>query len=297
MKKGACPLRLGIAFALSCTGAAGAAQAAGPAPYGGASLSGVYSSESSVNDESEELDGSALVARGYAGVRFDPSGDTTRLQVASSHFGYFEREDRWSNAFEAEQVLQFGGDASFSLEGSAASNLLTLERRSTDQVGAAARVRLEPGNHRVMLGAGTRRRWYDGSAARSWAPFVEAEYRYRLGSWHFVEFAARREWVNSDRDGLDYQRLALSAFYTRPLGRNTRLRAGLTHRRWSWDERFTPAGEQRRERLWLPQLRLTHEVGGSVELELDGRRVIRRSNNDSFDRVGNRLAATVRKTF
>ncbi|MEO7654938.1 MAG: hypothetical protein ABIS23_04545 [Sphingomicrobium sp.] len=276
--------------------AAGAAAAPNPDPYAGVSLSGVYSSETLLA-ESEDLDGSALVARGYAGLRFNPRGNSTRVQLASNYFGYFDRKDRWSNSFEAEQELRLGRNTAFSIEGSAASNVLTLERLSTDQAAVAARLRIEPGNHRVTFGAGTRRRWYDDSAATSWAPFLEAEYRYRLGSWHSLAFESRLERINSNLDTLDYDRLSLSAFYTRPLGRHTRVRGGLTHRRWTWDERFTPSGDQRRERLWLPQLSLTQVLGGNVDLEFDAQRVIRRSNDKSFNRNGTRLAATLRKTF
>lgn len=265
-------------------------------PYGGVSLSGVYSSETS-QSEDEELDGSALIARAYAGLRLDPRGNSTRFQVASSYFGYFDREDRWSNAVEAEQLIKVGTDLSFSLEGTAATNIQTLERRSADQAGISGRMRFEPGNHRLTVGAGTRRRWYDDSNSRAWAPFVELGYRYRLGSWHSIELDAQAERVNSDLDTLDYKRLALSAFYTRPLRRGTRVRLGLTHRRWTWDERLTLAGEKRRERLWLPQLRLTHELSSDLDVELDYRRVIRRSNDDRFDREGNRIGATIRKTF
>lgn len=289
-------MRVPVAFGLLLAGAAVPGTAAAQEAYGGASMSGIYSTESSLT-ETEELDGSALVARGYAGVRFDPDGNTTRLQAASNYFGYFERKDRWSNAVEAEQSLRLGRGTTFSVEGSAATNVLTLERRSTDQAGVAGRLRTEFGNHRLTFGAGTRRRWYDDSDARSWAPFAEAEYRYRIGSWHSVELEGRIERVNSNVDTFDYDRLAVSAFYTRPLARRTRVRAGLTHRRWTWDERFTPGGDQRRERLWLPQLRLTHDLGRDFDLELDARRVIRRSNDDNLDRTGTRLAATVRKSF
>lgn len=289
-------MRYGIAIVVVCTILAGAAPATGQDIYGGASLSGVFAGETSL-DETEELDGSAVVLRGHAGSRFDPGGDTTRIQLSSTYFGYVERKDRWSNVLDAEYSLQLSRDVTISIEGSAATNVLTLERRSTDQAGAVTRLRLEPGDHRIVLSGGTRRRWYDDSTARSWAPFLEAEYRYRLGSWHSIAFEGRQEWIDSDLNSLDYKRLSLSAFYTRPLSRDTRLRAGLTHRRWSWDDRFTPARERRHERLWLPQVRLTHEIGPDVELELDARRILRRSNDDRFDRVGTRLAATVRTLF
>lgn len=259
-------------------------------------MSGIYSNDSR-SGEDEELDGSALVARGYAGIRLNPDGNSTRLQGSSSYFAYLDRDDRWSNAVEGEQMLRLGPNLTLGVEASAATNLLTLERRSTDQTGLSARLRFEPGDHRVTVGAGNRRRWYDKSSVRSWAPFVEAEYRYRIGSWHSIEVEGRTERVNSDVDTLDYNRQAISAYYLRPLGRDTRVRLGLTHRRWTWQERFTLTGDRRRERLWLPQVRLTHELGRDFEIELDARRVIRRSNDARLEREGNRLAATLRKTF
>lgn len=276
--------------------AATASPAAAYDPYGGVSLSGIYSSETSLED-TEELDGSAVVARGYAGVRFNPKANITRLQVSSSYYSYLDRENRWSNAVEAEQLVRLGKGTSFSVEASGATNVLTLERRSTDQAGLAARLRVEPGDHRFTIAAGTRRRWYDDSRARSWAPFVEAEYRYRLGSWHSLEVEGRVERVNGDVAMFNYDRVVVSSYYTRPLAPNTRVRLGLTHRRWSWEDRFTLAGDRRRERLWLPQVRLTHELDRNLDLELDARRVIRRSNDDRFDREGTRLAATLRKAF
>lgn len=289
-------LRSGLPAYLLLSIAVAASPARAADPYGGASLSGVYSSEGGDLTD-EELGGSALVARGYAGVRLNPTGNSTRFQAASSYFGYFDRKDRWSNGIEAEQMVRLGSDTIVSVEGAAASNVLTLERRSTDQAGLAARLQYEPGNHRVTVGAGTRRRWYDDSDARSWAPFGEIQYRYRLGSWHSVELDARAEQVDSDVDFFDYKRLSLGAFYTRPIRRGTRVRVGLAHRRWTWDDRLTISGEERRERLWLPQLRLTQELSRNVDLDLDYRRVIRRSNDDRRDRTGNRLAATIRTAF
>ncbi len=275
------------------------AASAGPTsadPFGRVSLSGIYASETSQADD-EELDGSALVARGDVGVLFNPRGNTSRIQATSSYYSYFTRKDRWSHNLEAEQSFRLKKGLTVSVEAAAATNVLTLESRSADQLRLAGEAALESGKHRFTVGAGTRRRWYDRSNATSWAPFANLAYRYRFGSWHFVEIEARAEKVNSDLNRLDYQRLILAAFYTHPLDRKTRIRAGLAHRRWSWDERFTPDGSQRRERLWLPQLRLTRQLGDRLELELDYRRVLRRSNDPNFVRDGNRVAATLRKDF
>lgn len=294
--KGPFNVRVIASFILLCLASAANARSTSAEPFGRASLSGVYSSETAQADD-EELDGSALVARGDIGVRFDPRRNMTRLQATSSYFGYFTRDDRWSNSLEAEQLFRLQKGLSVSVEGAGATNLLTLESRSTDQLRLEGRAIMETGNHRFAVGGGTRRRWYDRSNATSWAPFGEIGYRYRFGSWHMLELEARAERVNSNLDTLDYKRLALSSFYTHPLNRRTRVRAGLTHRRWIWDERRTAAGDRRRERLWLPQLRVTHDVTNRLELELDYRRILRRSNDPNFDRDGNRLAATLRKSF
>ena len=285
-----------VAIGTLCLASAANAGPTSAEPFGRIALSGIYASEASQADD-EELDGSALVARGDAGVRFNPRGNVSRVQVTTNYYSYSTRKDRWSNGLEAEQTFRLGKGLNISLEGAAATNLLTLESRSTDQMRLAGQASLESGNHRFTLGAGTRRRWYDRSDATSWSPFGDVAYRYRFGSWHLLEIEARGESVNSDLDKLDYKRFAMSAFYTRPLNRVTRIRAGVTHRRWSWDERLTADGNQRRERLWLPQLRLTRQLGDRFEFELDYRRIIRRSNDPNFDRNGNRLAATIRKDF
>jgi len=264
--------------------------------FGRASLTGVHSSQTGQTDD-EELDGSALVARGDIGVRLDPRGNTSRLQVTSSYYGYFDRNDRWSNGVEAEQLFRLRKGLTIGVEGAAVTNVLTLESRSADQVRLGAQATVESGNHRYSVSAGTRRRWYDGSSATSWAPFAEIGYRYRFGSWHFLDLDARAERVNSDRGSLDYKRLAVSGYYTRPFDRHTRVRLGLTQRSWTWDERRTATGDRRRERLWLPQVRLTHDVTSRLSLDLDYRRIIRRSNDPAFSRDGSRLAATLRTDF
>lgn len=264
--------------------------------YGGAWLSGIYSSsENAIEDE--EIDGSAIAGRVHGGLRWNPGGDTTRIEAASSYYAYFERDDRWSNAIEIEQQFRAGDRVRIGFEAAAATNVSTLEARSVDQLSGAARVRYEAGPSRLILSGGTRRRDYDHVDARSWAPFVDADYRHRLGRYQYIDVEARHEWIDSNLNSLDYRRLRLAAFYTHPLGGETRLRVGAAHRRWSWDERLTAAGAPLRDRIWVPQARITHGLAEDIDLELDYRRVIRRSNDPQFDRDGNRLAATVRIQF
>lgn len=268
-------------------------------PYGGASLSAVHLGSRTFLED-EELDSSGLSARGYGGVRIGPSDRQSRLEVSSTYRSYTRAglKDRWSNSAEAEQRFRLGKDIVAIVEARAATNLSTLEVRSADQLSGQAQLVYQPSEaHRLRVAAAYRRRYYDGSDARSSAPMLDADYRYRLGRYNYVDFDVRREWVDSTDNLLDYTRTSLGAYYTHPIARGVRARAGIVHRRWTWDDRLAPDGPRRRDRLLAPQLRLTHDLTDVLELELDYRRLIRRSNDDQIDRNGNRLAATVRARF
>lgn len=267
--------------------------------YGGGSITGVHSTSRAFLDD-EELDASGFVGRGYAGVRWGPAASRSRVEASSSYYAYTResREDRWSNSVEAEQRFRLGEKWTIGIEGRAASNLTTLERGSVDQLTGLAHLFFQPNrDHQLRLTGALRRRYYDGTDARSYSPMLEADYRYRLGRYNYVDLDARQEWVDSGTDIFDYDRLSVGAYYTHPFGRRTRMRAGIVHRRWSWDQRFADGGERRRDQLFLPQLRVTQELTDSINAEFDYRRLIRRSNDDALDRDGNRFAATVRARF
>jgi hypothetical protein len=270
--------------------------AAAPDFYGAYSLGAIYSGDAAQTVD-EELDASAAIGRIYGGLRLNPEEDETRIELSTGYFGYLTRDDRWTNRIEVEQTLKLGESASLSMEVSGATNIITLERRGADQAGVAGSLRLDSGNHRMTFAAAGRRRWYDADNATSWASQVGAAYRYRIGSWHSAELRATIDRVDSNLDTLDYERLQLVAYYTRPLAKRTRARAGLAHRRWTWGNRLAPDGSERSERLWVPQIRLTHRLAGAAGVELDYRYVIRRSNDDRFDRDGHRLAITFRNAF
>ena len=267
-----------------------------PETYGGYSIAGVYSSDAARTTD-EELDGSAAIGRIYAGVSFDPGGNETQIEASSGYYAYLTREDRWTNRLELTQTVEVSDTVQLFAQVAGATNLVTLERRGTDQAGLETGLRFEKGDHRATFSGALRRRWYDDGEARSWSPRVGAEYRYRIGSWHSVEVEAFSDSVDSNLETLDYERLQFAGYYTRPVADRTRLRAGLVHRTWEWDGRFAPDGANRRERLWIPQLRLTHRLRDEMSIELDYRHVIRSSNDERFDRSGNRVAVTFRNSF
>lgn len=286
--------RSAMAIVLSLS-AAGQAHAE-PETFGGYSLAGVYSSDAARTTD-EELDGSAAIGRVYAGVSFDSGGNETQVQASSGYYAYFTREDRWTNRLELTQTFVVSDTVQLFAQAAGATNLVTLERRGTDQAGLETGLRFEKGNHRATFSGAIRRRWYDDSDARSSSPRIGAEYRYRIGSWHSVEVEAFSDSVDSDLDTLDYERAQFAGYYTRPVGDRTRLRTGLVHRRWEWDGRFAPDGTNRQERLWIPQFRFTHRLRDEMSVELDYRHVIRSSNDERFDRSGNRVAVTFRNSF
>ncbi len=263
--------------------------------YGGYSIETIYSADAARTLD-EELDSSAIVGRLFGGVRLGPEDETLRLEASSSYYGYFSREDRLANRIEAEKTFAITDETQLIVEASAANNLITLERRDTDQVSLGARIRFDRGDHRVTLGTAFRRRWY-GDGANAWSPIARAEYRYRIGSWHFLEVRATADQVNGNVERLDYKRLEMAGFYTIPITRRTRLRTGITHRRWTWEDRFTLGGQQRRDRLWIPQIRLAQEISKNAEIMFDYRHVIRRSNDNDLDRSGNRISISFRNSF
>ncbi len=269
--------------------------------YGGAAASGIYSSLAG-DQSGDDLNGSAVVGRGYGGLRLNPKGNTTRLQAMSAYYAYLEngRKDRWSNGVEIEQTVRLGGGVTLGLEAAAATNVWTLEAQSADQIAGVARLAYEPDRrHRVEASAGVRRRSYDGVNAHGTSPIFGLDYRYRFGSYRYASLESAIETVDSNYDRYDYQRVSLGGFYSHPLAARgaTRLRGGIVYRRWTWDERVAPSGRNLRDSSVTPQLRLIHAFSPATDIELDYRRVFRRSNDDSRDRNGNRLALSLRTTF
>lgn len=273
------------------------ARAAAPETYGSLSLSGIYSSQSGDFD-TEEINGSALVPQVTLGARWSQNGNLTRVEATSAYWSYFDRENRFYNALAIEQRLGLGGNNQLGVTISGAVNLATLEAESADQLAAIGRFIIRPDkSNTLVLGGGVRRRWYDDSNARSWSPIVYADYRRTFARNQYLDLGASHERTNATAAVFDYRRTYLGAFYTHPLGDRTRVRAGLSYRWWQWDARLTPGGRERRDRLLLPQLRLTHNLTRTLELEGDYRRIVRRSNDDRLDRNGNFAAATLRYRF
>lgn len=268
--------------------------------YGGISTSGIYTESASLLED-EDLQGSAIVGRGHVGAVWEGKKSETRVEASTAYFGYLKnRPDRWSNEIEAAHSRELNDKVAVDFLASAATNVATLESRSADQILGRGRLTFSPAEaDRFRVAAAYRHRKYDdGFSTKGSAPYIEADYRRRLGRYNYLDASIRQEWTNSDDDFYDYKRLSVGGFYTHPLGRNTRARVGLEARRWKFEDRLALGlTEGRRVNLLLPQARLVHQISDALELEADYRRYIRESNDPRFERDGDRLAATIRLSF
>ena len=267
--------------------------------YGGISTTGLYA-ETEGLEESEDLQDSGIIGRGQAGARWRGKTSESRVEVSSDYFAFFDRRDRWSNGIEAAHQRNLSERMTVDFLASATTNVATLEFRSADQIVGRGRLTFRPSKaDRFRAAAAYRHRSYDNAlSSEGSAPYVEADYRRRLGRYNYIDASVRKEWTDSENDFFDYQRLSLAGYYTHPLARRSRIRIGVESRRWEYDARFVPgSAERRRVNHFIPQVRVVHAIADSAELELDYRRYFRESNDDRFDPDGNRFAATLRLTF
>jgi hypothetical protein len=270
--------------------------AASPELYGTASLRVAHRS-SQIELTDEEVHSTGIVPRLTGGIRFGDRPTRTQIQVTTAYYENFDqdRKNRWYKSLSLSQQLPVAEGLALNLRLAGSLNSATLESRSVDQLAANAELEWRPSRvDRITVSSALRRRYYDASSRSSWAPYFGVEYRRRVGNRKYLSFDARKEWIDADGASLDYERLLTGVSYSQPIAKSTSVRLGVDHRRWTWDGRFTATGENRRDSLLMPRIRLRHDISRHTELDVEFRRLIRRSNDDRFDREGNRIAATLR---
>ncbi|MDQ4086517.1 MAG: porin family protein [Pseudomonadota bacterium] len=241
--------------------------------------------------DDEEADRSGAILRGELDYEHDFGSGEVRLSYDTGIYLYRDddRPDRWSNTVRLAYAFVPAEDLEFSTRLSYASNIATLEFRSTDQIEAMAMAEYSPGDHRVRVFGGWRWRDYDDEANSDGSgSFFGGEYRYRLGRSRFLTTELRFEDIDSDNPRRGYNRTILEAFYQHPLGTGTRLRIGATARWWEYDGRFVD-GERRRDSAMAPELDLQHyfENGWLLRSRFQYRF---RDSNDPDERADDRRA-------
>ena len=291
-------MRRVIASAVLVGAVAACPARAEPDGFARAFVSAVWAEDSALLDD-EDFDSSALIAGLSGGWEYSKS--KTRLQLSSTVVDYTDggRDDRWNNELRLGQELELSDDVDFDGQLVLATEVQTLEFRNADQATLQGRLTWRPSAaDRLRLYAAYRTRSYDDAAATNAdAPYFGVEWRRRVDRGAYFELEARHEEVDADRASFDYRRTSLTASYSRTFDDKTRGRAVLGYRTWTYDNRLTPAGRSREDWSLAPELELRRALTAAVDLELNVRHVIRRSNDDRFERDGNRVAVSLAYEF
>lgn len=277
--------------------AAGPARAE-PEAFARAFASAVWAENTSLLDD-EDLDSSALIAGLSGGWEFSES--KIRVQLSSTLVDYTDadRDDRWNNELRLAQEFELSDRVDFDGQVALATEVQTLEFENADQVTAQGRLtwRLNAEDRLRIYAAYRARSYNDAGSTSADAPYLGVEWRRRVDRGAYFELEARLEDVDADRASFDYQRTSLTASYSRVIDDKTRGRARLGYRSWSYEDRPTPEGQSREDWSFAPELELRRALTAAADLEFNFRHVIRRSNDDRYDRDGNRVAVSISYDF
>ena len=265
---------------------------------GEVSASAVFASDR--GEDEDEAARSGFILRGELDYEHEAGPGEIRLSYDSAVYLYHDddRPDRWSNRIALAYALELADDLEFSTRLSYASNLATLEFRSTDQTEAMAMVEYSPGDHRLRLLGGWRWRDYDDDASSEGSgSFVGAEYRYRLAEDRFLTTGLRFEDIDSADPRRGYHRTVAQAFYQHPLGEDTRLRVGGTARWWKYDNRLAPDGRRRRDSAITPEIDVLHNFKSGLLLRGRLQYGLRDSNDPGEDGDDRRAILTAGYRF
>lgn len=268
---------------------------------------GIVLSESTDRDDELIINGDGGYLRGNVGVEIANETtsfriDADRIEVerfgsATGRDGY--NRDRLTAAFAQE----IGDDWEVELRGRIYDDLVSVESSDTDEKQASVQVEFEPERaHRFRLRGTWREREYDdgagpgGTSSEGDGPRVDAEYRHRLGRYHYINFDLRAEEINSDNPDREYTRQSVGASYTHPITRDLRVRPAIEVRHTRFDGRITPAGEAREDTQIVPEVEMLWWTG-NWRMEAEAKYIFSDSNEPVRDREGYRFSLSVGYVF
>ena len=267
---------------------------------------GIVSAESETQDEQFTINGDAFVARGAVGLDFED--DDTRFRVEVDRIEVFRLGEGRSNSNRDRITASFDQELSrdweIQLRGRYYDDLSTAESSDVDELQASVRATYEPVRaHRFRLRATWRDREYDnivaggiGVQTSGNGPRVDAQYRHRIGRYHYVTLDARAEEISSDDPLRGYARQSAKVSYTRPITPDLRVRPAIEFLNTRFDERLTPNGDRRRDQLVVPEVELLWWPD-RWRIEAEAKYIKSDSNLASRDREGFRLSLTVGYVF
>ncbi len=263
---------------------------------------GAVSAQSATRDEQIIVDGDAFTFRGQIGLNLE--NDRTRLRLEADRIevvrpGEGRRESN-RDRLTAQLDQDIGKDWEIQLRGRVYDDLVTAESSDTDETQASVRVTYQPKRaHRFRLRGTWRDREYDNGSAdatKGDGPRLDAEYRHRMGRYHYFSLGARTESIKSDDADRGYSRQSARVSYTRPLNRNLRVRPALEFINTEFDGRLTPDGARRKDQLIVPEVELLWWPD-KWRVEAEAKYIFSDSNQPTRQREGYRLTLSVGYVF
>lgn len=260
------------------------------------------SAQTTTRDDDLVLDGEAIQVRGQVGVALEKKG--LRLRVEADRIEVFRlgngRDDIARDRFTATAEADIVKGWELQLQARHYDDFVSVESSDTDEWQGAARLTWEPKrDHRVRVQGTWREREYDngpltetkGEGAR-----VDAQYRRRFGSYHYLAFDLRAESIQSDDPRRGYERQSAGVAYTRPVAPDLRVRPAIEVIRTEFDDRRTTNGARRRDNLVVPEVEVLWWPG-KWRLEAEAKYIFSDSNEPVREREGYRLTLSVGYAF
>lgn len=263
---------------------------------------GAVSAESATRDEQTVINGDAFTVRAQVGITIEDNN--TRFRLEADRIEVFrldeDREDISRDRLTVQLDQEVSEEIEIQVRGRLYDDLVTVESPDTDEIQGSVRVTYEPERkHRVRVRGTWREREYDNELrpqTTGSGPRFDAQYRHRFGRYHYATFDIRAESIDSDDPRRGFSRQSAKASYTQPITPDLRVRPAIEYLKTRFDERLTPEGDRREDRLFVPEVEL-HWWPGRFRIEAEAKYIFSDSNLAFREREGYRLTLTAGYVF
>jgi len=260
------------------------------------------SAQTTTRDNDLIVDGEAISVRGQVGVALEKRGvrlrlDVDRIEVFRLGEG---RRNIARDRFTATVQTDIEKDWELQLQARHFDDVVSVESNDTDEWQGSARIAWEPDRENRVRVQGTwrAREYANGPLAETTGegPRVDAQYRRRLGRYHYIAFDLRAESIRSDDPRRGYERQSAGVAYTRPITPDLRVRPAIEVIQTRFDGRFTDTGTRRSDSLVVPEVELLWWPG-KWRIEAEAKYIFAGSNEPIREREGYRLSLSVGYAF
>ncbi|MCK0129547.1 hypothetical protein [Erythrobacter sp. F6033] len=260
------------------------------------------SAESTTRDEQLVVDGDAFTVRGQVGVNLE--NDSTRFRLEADRIEVLRLGEGRSNTARDRFTARIQHDLNDKWEIEARArhydDFVTAESSNTDELQGSVAVTYEPERaHRFRVRGTWRDREYDNGsdqATRGEGARIDAQYRHRMGRYHYLTFDLRAESIESDDPLRGFERQSASVSYTKPITPDLRVRPALQFLNTRFDGRLTDTGAQRNDQLIVPEVEVLWWPA-NWRVEAEAKYIFSDSNEPVREREGYRLTLSVGYVF